>query len=62
MQCIINNELNFLLIKKIQTRKDFPKKKLKIMLILLYFSVNILIENKFYTEYNECIKRKEKFI
>ena len=20
------------------------------------------IENKFYTEYNECIKRKEKFI
>ena len=58
----INNELNFLIIKKFLIRKYFPKKILKIMLILLYFFVNILIENKFYTEYNECIKRKEKFI
>ena len=32
------------------------------MLKLLYFFVNILIENKFYTEYNEFFKRKEKFI
>lgn len=50
------------IIKNINIGKIFSCKNYTIMLILLYFFVNILIEKLIYSEYNKCIKYKEKFI
>lgn len=50
------------IIKNTNIGKIFSCKNYTIMLILLYFFVNILIEKLIYSEYNKCIKYKEKFI